>query len=59
MKPPTLAVERILALQPPSLRMAVPDSWADSNGHMNMRWYVASIGPAPLISNTTRISRMR
>jgi hypothetical protein len=26
---------------------------------MNMRWYVASIGPAPLISNTTRISRMR
>jgi acyl-CoA thioester hydrolase len=21
--------------------MVVPESWADSNGHMNMRWYVA------------------
>ncbi len=21
--------------------MVVPDAWADSNGHMNMRWYVA------------------
>jgi acyl-CoA thioester hydrolase len=41
MKPPALPVERVLALQPPSLRMVVPDSWADSNGHMNMRWYVA------------------
>ena len=41
MKPPALPVERVLALQPPSLRMVVPDSWGDSNGHMNMRWYVA------------------
>jgi acyl-CoA thioester hydrolase len=41
MKPPAVAVESILALQPPSLRLTVPDSWADSNGHMNMRWYVA------------------
>jgi len=41
MKPPALAVESILALQPPSLRMVVPEAWADSNGHMNMRWYVA------------------
>ena len=29
------------ALQPPSLRLTIPDAWADSNGHMNMRWYVA------------------
>jgi acyl-CoA thioester hydrolase len=41
MKPPGVAVESILALQPPSLRLVVPDSWADANGHMNMRWYVA------------------
>jgi len=41
MKPPAIAVDRILALQPPSLRLVVPESWADSNGHMNMRWYVA------------------
>ena len=41
MKPPALALERILALQPPSLSAVVPQSWADSNGHMNMRWYAA------------------
>ncbi len=41
MKPPALAVENILALQPPSLRTVIPDGWADANGHMNMRWYVA------------------
>jgi acyl-CoA thioester hydrolase len=41
MKPPALAVESILALQPPSLHLVVPPSWADSNGHMNMRWFVA------------------
>jgi acyl-CoA thioester hydrolase len=41
MKPPPLAVESILALQPPSLSLVIPDSWADSNGHMNMRWYAA------------------
>src|SRR5580658_6449503 len=41
MKPPAIAVDRILTLQPPSLRLVVPESWADSNGHMNMRWYVA------------------
>jgi acyl-CoA thioester hydrolase len=41
MKPPAVAVESILALQPPSLHLVVPPSWADSNGHMNMRWYVA------------------
>ncbi len=41
MKPPHIAVESVLALAPPSLRAVVPQSWADSNGHMNMRWYVA------------------
>jgi acyl-CoA thioester hydrolase len=41
MKPPAIAVESVLALQPPSLHMLVPAAWADSNGHMNMRWYVA------------------
>ena len=41
MKPPALALEKILALGPPSLRIVVPDAWADANGHMNMRWYVA------------------
>ncbi len=41
MKPPAIAVERILELQPPSLRLVVPDSRADYNGQMNMRWYVA------------------
>jgi len=40
-KPPALAVESIPALRPPSLRIAVPNAWADTNGHMNMRWYVA------------------
>ncbi len=41
MKPPPVAVEKIAALLPASLRMTVPESWADSNGHMNMRWYAA------------------
>jgi acyl-CoA thioester hydrolase len=41
LKPPAIAVESVLALQPASLRIAVPESWADANGHMNMRWYVA------------------
>ena len=41
MKPPHTALDSVLALDPPSLRITVPDTWADSNGHMNMRWYVA------------------
>jgi acyl-CoA thioester hydrolase len=35
------AVEQVAALEPASLRVVVPASWADANGHMNMRWYVA------------------
>jgi acyl-CoA thioester hydrolase len=41
LKPPPLAIEQIEALAPPCLRIVVPEAWADSNGHMNMRWYVA------------------
>jgi acyl-CoA thioester hydrolase len=41
LKPPFLAVDQILALEPPCLRIIVPAAWADVNGHMNMRWYVA------------------
>lgn len=41
MKPPQISLERITALEPASLRVAIPGSWADANGHMNMRWYVA------------------
>lgn len=41
MKPPALALEKILELKPACLRKVVPEAWADSNGHMNMRWYVA------------------
>ena len=41
MKPPKIALESILQLEPRSLRTVVPENWADSNGHMNMRWYVA------------------
>ncbi len=41
MKPPDVALDNILALHPPSLRTVVPESWADTNGHMNMRWYIA------------------
>jgi acyl-CoA thioester hydrolase len=40
-RPPALAVESILALQPASLHAVIPEAWADANGHMNMRWYVA------------------
>ncbi len=41
MKPPPIALENILALEPVSLRATVPSAWGDSNGHMNMRWYTA------------------
>jgi acyl-CoA thioester hydrolase len=40
LKPPVIAIEKILALEPPCLRITVPDSWTDSNGHMNIRWYL-------------------
>jgi acyl-CoA thioester hydrolase len=41
MKPPVIPLENIRLLDPPCLRMRVPAAYADANGHMNMRWYVA------------------
>ncbi len=41
MKPPEISLERICALEPACLRMTVPESYRDRNGHMNMRWYIA------------------
>jgi len=41
MKPPQIPLEKITALGPPCLRMAIPDAWRDDNGHMNVRWYIA------------------
>jgi acyl-CoA thioester hydrolase len=41
MKPPGIPLTKILALEPACLRMTVPESYRDQNGHMNMRWYVA------------------
>ena len=40
MKPPSLAVESIRSLGEPYLRLTIPESWQDSNGHMNVRWYM-------------------
>jgi acyl-CoA thioester hydrolase len=41
MKPPHIPLEKILALEPACLRMTVPDTYRDENGHMNVRWYLA------------------
>ncbi len=41
MKPPTIPLQKILDLAPACLRMTVPESYRDRNGHMNMRWYLA------------------
>ena len=41
MKPPSVSVEDITALRPVCLRATIPAAYLDSNGHMNMRWYVA------------------
>ena len=41
MKPPKIPLEKILALEPACLRMAVPETYSDENGHMNVRWYAA------------------
>jgi len=39
MKPPDIPLEKILALEPACLRMTVPETYRDENGHMNVRWY--------------------
>jgi acyl-CoA thioesterase FadM len=41
MKPPPIPLEKIEALEPVCLRATVPDAYRDSNGHMNVRWYIA------------------
>ena len=41
MKPPVVPLEKITALEPVCLRLTIPDSYRDENGHMNMRWYLA------------------
>ena len=41
MKPPHIALEQITALEPVCLRATVPEAYRDSNGHMNVRWYLA------------------
>ena len=41
MKPPSIPLQKILGLEPACLRMTVPESYRDRNGHMNMRWYLA------------------
>jgi acyl-CoA thioester hydrolase len=41
MRPPAIPIDKITALAPACLRMTVPAEWADFNGHMNMRWYLA------------------
>jgi acyl-CoA thioester hydrolase len=41
MKPSQISLEKILALEPACLRMAVPEAYGDENGHMNVRWYAA------------------
>src|SRR5262245_19413764 len=39
MKPTEIPLENILALEPACLRMTVPETYRDENGHMNVRWY--------------------
>src|SRR5579884_1772522 len=41
MKPVPVSLQQIGELAPPCLRMTVPESYRDENGHMNMRWYLA------------------
>ncbi len=39
MKPPKLSAEQIRELGEPIYRTTIPASWADTNGHVNVRWY--------------------
>ena len=41
MNPPTIPLEKIEALEPVCLRATVLETYRDSNGHMNVRWYIA------------------
>ncbi len=41
MRPPKITPEQVAALGPACLRVTIPNTYADDNGHMNMRWYLA------------------
>jgi acyl-CoA thioester hydrolase len=41
MKPPVIPLEKIIALEPVCMRLTIPETYRDDNGHMNMRWYLA------------------
>ncbi|HUI53693.1 MAG TPA: thioesterase family protein [Bryobacteraceae bacterium] len=41
MRPPDIPLEKVVSLDPVCLRTTVPESYKDSNGHMNVRWYLA------------------
>src|SRR5579862_5888807 len=41
MRPPQIPLEKILELAPVCYSATVPEEWRDSNGHMNVRWYIA------------------
>jgi acyl-CoA thioester hydrolase len=41
MKPPIVPLDKVSELAPACLRMTVPETYRDENGHMNMRWYLA------------------
>jgi acyl-CoA thioester hydrolase len=40
-KPPVISLEDVCALAPVCLQFTIPEEYRDSNGHMNMRWYLA------------------
>jgi acyl-CoA thioester hydrolase len=40
-KPPGIPVEKVVRLEPVCLRMTIPETYVDANGHMNIRWYIA------------------
>jgi len=40
-KPPSIPLQKVIALGPACLKMTVPEAYRDANGHMNMRWYLA------------------
>lgn len=39
MRPPKIVLEQIRELGEPIYRTVVPETWADTNGHVNVRWY--------------------
>jgi len=39
-KPPVISVEQVRESGEPCYRCLVPESWADRNGHMNIRYFV-------------------